>query len=142
MNKIYPIGQDEEYYPPTIFNSWFNKFITKGLLWAFIIWMACVFLVPAVLPIKFIQTTKDGTHTGYVTAVETNGIIWKTDRVYFKTDTESTQEEAYCVTDKQLKEKLIFAEKNKQRVTLHFNDYWIVGWSLCKGEPVLIGVEE
>lgn len=40
-----------------------------------------------------------GQHTGYVSSVEQSGIIWKTWTAYIKTDPQSSQEDAYCVTD-------------------------------------------
>lgn len=98
-------------------------------------------VIQMLFPVKLIQTTKNGFHTGIVTAVETNGIIFKTNRVYFKTNDESTQEDTYCVIGRQLKEELINKQRSKEIVTLHYDDYLFVGYSLCKGEPIITGVE-
>ncbi len=103
-------------------------------------------VVPALislLPITFIKTTENGQHTGIVTAVETNGVIWKTDRVYFKTDVQSSQEDAYCVIDSAVKHALEEFQINKKIVTIYYDNYMIIGYSLCKSEgAIIIGVQE
>lgn len=96
----------------------------------------------SLFPVKLIKQVRDGQHTGIVTAVETNGIIFMRDSVYFKTDGESTQEDIYCVIDENIKNKLIEYQKNKTVVTLFYDDYFIIGIPLCKYSPIIIGVEE
>ncbi|MEK6880688.1 MAG: hypothetical protein AABY22_13810 [Nanoarchaeota archaeon] len=79
-----------------------------------------------------IKTTENGSHTGYVTAVETNGLFFKTDSVYFKTDTESTQEDRYCLIDESLKPLLLEYQQNKTLITIEFYDVIFYGWENCK----------
>jgi hypothetical protein len=85
-----------------------------------------------------------GEHTGFVTAVEYNtNIIWGANIVYFKTDTESTQEDKYCVNDETIKAQLESYAKSKSRVTIEYkNPFWV--WkSLCNGgESIIIKVDE
>lgn len=42
-------------------------------------------------------TTGHGSHVGYITASECSGIVGTRCAIYVKTDTESTQEDKYCV---------------------------------------------
>ena len=84
------------------------------------------------------KTTENGHHTGTVTAVETNGLIFKTDSVYFKSDAQSSQEDKYCVYDKKIKEKLEDYARDKEKVTIEYEDYFIVGWKYCKDDDVSI----
>ena len=95
-----------------------------------------------ILPIKFIQTTDNGVHTGYVTAVEHSGLIWKTWTVYFKTDVQSSQEDRYCVIDGNVVNELIVFQLNKTQVNIEFEDYFFVGLPLCamNDEEIITGV--
>lgn len=81
----------------------------------------------------------EGTHTGYVTAVEhNNNILWDADLVYFKTDLESTQEDIYCVNNKGLKELLKNYSKQGLRVSIDFqHDFWLTR-SECNGGVSII----
>lgn len=86
-----------------------------------------------VLPLFFllltgcIRTTSGGSHTGYITAVETNGIIFKADYVYIKTDLSSSQEDKYCIEDDDVLSQVKQAQSDKSKVTLKYHDelfYW------------------
>ena len=90
-----------------------------------------------------ITTLIDGKHTGYVTAIETGGIIWKTTTVYFKTETESSQEDKYCLIDKSLIDILKQKQKSKERITIEYRDYLIKGMVHCNAEEggIIIGIE-
>lgn len=90
----------------------------------------------------FIQTTIDGEHTGTITAVELNGIFFKTYSVYFKSDAQSSQEDIYCVIDKKLIDTLKEKAVNKSKVTISYIDYFIIGQKYCNGEPaIIIGIK-
>jgi len=80
----------------------------------------------------FIKTTDDGEHTGTVTAVEKNGII------YFKSDAQSSQEDIYCVIDEELVKNLKDKAINKTKITIQYIDYFIIGYKYCAGEPAII----
>ena len=80
--------------------------------------------------------TENGEHTGYVTAIETNGIFFKTTSVYFKTDAESTQEDRYCVIDKDLVEELRKYQSERKLITIKFYDVISYGWKNCKVEDI------
>jgi hypothetical protein len=73
-----------------------------------------------------------GQHTGFITAVETNGIIFKTDRAYVKSDVSSSQEDMYCIIDDTVKQQLEQASINKDKVTVYFYDWIFRGWNNCK----------
>ena len=66
-----------------------------------------------------IGTPNDGSHTGYVTSVEKSGLIFRTNAVYFKTDTQSSQEDKYCATD-EVVDQLKQAQVEKKLVTINY----------------------
>lgn len=89
------------------------------------------------------KTTDNGRHYGQVTAVEDNGLIWKTTTVYFKSDISSSQEDKYCLDKKQpgydeLRKRLESAAKNHTRITIEFYSVLSAGWKRCDGEPAII----
>src|SRR5437870_4313028 len=69
----------------------------------------------------------NGSHSGYVTAVEREGIFFKKYRVYFKTDTSSSQEDQYCIEDKNnaLALKLEKEAEAKNRITVHYSESFV-----------------
>lgn len=83
-----------------------------------------------------IKTTEGGKHTGYVTAIETNGIIFKTHSAYFKSELESSQEDRYCIIDSKIKEELAKLSKEKTRVTIYYYDYLAPGLNYCKFDDI------
>lgn len=82
--------------------------------------------------------TSVGEHTGYVTAVENNGIIFKTGRIYFKTDNQSSQEDNYCVIDKDLQKKLQAISEERTLVTISFEDRIVKGMKNCDYETAIV----
>lgn len=89
-----------------------------------------------------LMTPGSGQHTGYVTAVETYGIIWKTSRVYVKTDTQSSQEDTYCVQDSKLIEELKKVQESKEKVTLEFSSPLVMPkWKCGNESSVIINVK-
>ena len=88
-----------------------------------------------------IKITDEGKHTGYVTAVETNGLIFKTHSAYFKSELESSQEDRYCVIDSDLRNELIEASKDRKRITIYYIDYLFAGWDYCKMDDIAIIVD-
>jgi hypothetical protein len=86
------------------------------------------------------RETSHGDHVGYITAVEKTGIWWKTGRAYLKTDTQSSQEDAYCVIDEGVYKQLKNFSAQKAHIKVEFADYMIRGWKLCgdAGEVAVI----
>ncbi len=82
--------------------------------------------------------TGEGEHTGYVTAVETKGVFYKTTTAYVKTNTQSSQEDAYCVIDPQVIAQLKTASVSKASVTVHYFDWFAKGVADCDGESDII----
>lgn len=107
----------------------FKYFIGIVAVIAFFIW----------LPFQTwkVETSK-GEHTGYVTAVETNGIFLKTNRAYIKTDTQSSQEDAYCVMDEGVYKQLQEYAARKAHVNVYFADWLKRGIQNCSGESAFI----
>lgn len=79
-----------------------------------------------------------GTHNVYVTAVETNGIIWSTNRAYVKTSQQSSQEDTYCVKDAAVLAQLKDAVATGKDVVITY-DHPLVEWIWnCDNEDAII----
>lgn len=92
-----------------------------------------IVLVVLSIPLAFffnINTTK-GSHTGYVTAVDQEGIFFRNYRVYFKTDTSSSQEDEYCVNrnNQKLAEQLKEVASQKRLVTIDYKGF--IGFAIA-----------
>lgn len=83
-------------------------------------------------------TTAQGEHVGYITAVEKVGVFFKTYRAYVKTDTQSSQEDSYCVVDESLVPALEAAASSHIRVTVGYMSYFSPGIRICDGEDAII----
>jgi hypothetical protein len=87
------------------------------------------------------MTPGSGQHTGYITATEKYGVIWKTGRAYVKTDTQSSQEDTYCVQDDSIFVALEKAQESKEKVTIKFASPLIMPNWKCGGESsVIVGI--
>jgi len=84
-----------------------------------------------------VETSK-GEHTGFITAVETNGLFFKTDSAYVKTDTQSSQEDQYCVVNPEVFAQLKAASEKKEHVTISYISWFAAGVAYCKGEDAVI----
>lgn len=100
-------------------------------LMAILIILFIVILAVLIITGVPIEITRGGTHTGYVTAVEENGMIWHKYTIYFKTDAQSSQEDIYCVKDANIIETLRNVEQNKEKVTITYNSYLMNGMINC-----------
>lgn len=113
----------------------------KAFIWVLITLIIIVGLIMAIVSFftGWHVETSSGNHTGYITAVEHNGLIWKKGRAYIKTETSSSQEESYCVMDEAVYNQLEQASKDKKQVTVHFKDYFIRGIVHCgEGDQAVI----
>lgn len=104
-----------------------------------------LFILLIVVPNFFIAFVgrADGQHQGFVTAVETTGIVFNVDSVYVKTDLATTQEDKYCVTDPAVRAQLDEAVKSKRPVTLKYhNDLVVFAWDCSAyASSIIVGVE-
>lgn len=75
--------------------------------------------------------TSNGAHVGYITATESNGMIFKTKNAYIKTDTQSSQEDQYCVTDDVVYKQLQELSKQKSHVEVEYIQYISNGITTC-----------
>lgn len=82
--------------------------------------------------------TGNGEQTGYITAVEKSGLIWKTGTAYIKTDLSSSQEDTYCVTDEDIYNILKEKSVNKEKVTISHFSWLSAGITNCNGEGAII----
>lgn len=115
------------------------------IIFCIVIGLFFIFLIVFMFGVIYFNEigASQGKHTGYVTAVEFNdNILWDANLVYFKTDTESTQEDVYCVNDKSLKIKLEEFTKSKTKITIIYNHPFWFWRSLCNGgESIIVGYE-
>lgn len=101
-----------------------------------------VFLIPASFLGVYITgwhlETGRGEHTGYVTAVQKQGIIYKTGRAYVKTDIQSSQEDLYCIVDEEVYTRLQEVSKTKKQVSLKYFSWFSAGVKNCENEGDVI----
>ncbi len=91
-------------------------------------------LVFVVLPAALffgVNAPTSGEHTGYITATEQSGIFWKTWKVYVKTDTQSSQEDTYCVQDETLIPILKSLQESKKLTTFTYHTELLTPLWLC-----------
>lgn len=105
--------------------------------------VGCLFFFPIVGFIIFsiffsVFTPTEGSHTGFITAVEKNGVIWKTGRAYVKTDLSSSQEDKYCVKDQRVYDELVKVQTSKEKVTVKFSAPLVVSNWDCGNEDSII----
>lgn len=84
------------------------------------------------------STERGGRHTGYITAVDQEGILFPNYQVFVKTDRSSSQEERYCVNrnNKELGEKLQRLSEQAEPVTIKYDGVRGIGLGLCRGEEI------
>lgn len=82
--------------------------------------------------------TGNGNHSGYITAVQKQGLIFKTWRAYVKTDLSSSQEDIYCVESQETAKKLEVMAENKEKGTFQYKSYLAAGVTLCDNEGEII----
>jgi len=90
------------------------------LPWMIVTFLFIIFLISlgTGLPIQ----NNEGSYTGYVTAVEKNGAIFKGMNVFIKTELESSNEDIACVAieNQELIAELRKAQEEKRNVTLEY----------------------
>lgn len=110
----------------------------KGIIGGFIVVVALI-VAPIVIAFTGLRiNTGSGSHIGYVTAVEKSGLIFKTGTAYIKTDTQSSQEDAYCVEDSKLLDELKTVASKKEKVEVDFMSVVSAGIANCAGESAII----
>lgn len=100
--------------------------------------MIWVILIPILLlawPVfgSFHSPTQ-GEHTGYITAVENTGFIFHTWSAYFKTNTESSQEDRYCVIDTDTVNQLKYYQQAGLKIIIKYDNGFFVPFWQCKGK--------
>lgn len=78
----------------------------------------------------------DGQHSGVITAVESSGTIWQTERLYLKTDATSSQEDAYCIKSNSLYEKAKELQ-GKRVIIYHASEGFAFPWE-CGAESAIV----
>jgi hypothetical protein len=85
------------------------------------------------------STTRGGSHTGYVTAIEQDGFFFHNYTIYFKTDNSSSQEDKYCLqeSETQIADSLKQSNKERQLITIHYDGVRGFGLNLCHGDRIV-----
>lgn len=114
------------------------KYLFGGAFTLFMFWL--IIIAPI---FGFHYVTAQGEHTGYVTAVQTSGLFFKTHSAYIKTDTQSSQEDEYCVVGDEVFDKLKGLQEAKEKVTVQYLEWFADGVAYCGVEPagVITGVK-
>lgn len=99
-----------------------------GLLGVLVVIGFFIWLPFQVWPIE----TSRGEHTGYVTAIERNGLFFHKATAYVKTDTQSSQEDTYCVLDAEVFSQLQEFASRKAHVDLYYFNWLKRGIQNCK----------
>lgn len=123
----------------------YNKGATliEGLVLTVFFGVIAIIIASIVLLIIGFKSPTSGQHTGIVTSVEENGIIWHTWSAYIKTSAQATQEDRYCVTDPAVVAQLQADADSVREVTVHYSNGLIVWPTECKGddESIITSVE-
>lgn len=88
------------------------------------------------------KNTGEGSHVGYITATERSGVFFKTMTAYVKTDTQSSQEDSYCVLDPKVYSDLEIAAESKEKVKVNFFSWFLAGISNCNAEGQIVSSVE
>ena len=109
----------------------------ESMLGCFVLFVFAVLLFPLLLPFGWSQGY--GSHTGFVTAVDLRGNVWKNYDVFFKTDNQSSQEDTYCIPrdNPVLAQQLLEESKNRTLITINYHRMWYFNtWGKCGGDIV------
>lgn len=101
------LAEDEIYYP-----------------WAIWTLLSVIWIIPVFTGIEV--KNNEGSYTGYVTAVEQNGAIFKGWNVYLKTELDSSNEDIACINreNQELIERLKKAQEKKENITVEYEGVW------------------
>ena len=113
-----------------------NIFLGALFTLVLLIGIPVAFVAAMILGIHW--NTGNGSQTGFVSATEQEGLIFKTNRVYIKPTLESTQEDSYCVTDDSVYQALRLAEIEKRPVSVKHHSFFIAGMVNCKQQAAII----
>jgi hypothetical protein len=67
-------------------------------------------------------TTRKASQIGYITNVETDGLIVKSNCVYLRTSLESSKEETWCVENENVRRQLEDARDKGTKIKINYHD--------------------
>jgi len=104
----------------------------------FILSIIGIIVVILVLGGVRLSSIGQGEHSGFITAVDQNGYIFKNYDVYFKTDNSSSQEDMYCInrSNVALIEQAKEANKARKEVVITYHGVRGLGVGLCFGSEI------
>lgn len=115
-----------------------SDFIDDHIGWVIMLGVGVFVGIITILILIGIGSPNNGQHTGIVTSVEQTGIIFKTWTAYIKTSSQSTQEDAYCVTDPHVISQLKSDATSVKEVTVNYSRGIFMPITECNGEGSII----
>ncbi len=112
----------------------------QGFIAEFLVIISILVIVAVIIAdITFnISIPEQGEHKGFITAVDTSGIFFKTTQVYFKTNTQSSQEDSYCASNGDVISQLKNAQETNQNVTITYTRSFLTPFWVCGSENEVI----
>lgn len=99
----------------------------------FFMWIVCAvfWIIPIFTGVPV--PSGHGEYTGYITAVEQNGAIFKGWNIYLKTDLQSSNEDKACIdrNNPELIKELQELQKEKKNITLSYESEWQFAIGVC-----------
>lgn len=119
----------------------------KGMTFVEILVGGCVlliFLSFLMIPFVHLSSSRSGTHTGYITAIEQEGYFFPNYRVYVKTDNSSSQEDKYCMdrSKTDLANKIKEWSQKRKLVSVSYEGVRGFGLGLCEDIQITNVVEQ
>lgn len=115
--------------------TWKGKAIMKKIIVIIIIASPILFMTALFF---VVISYGSGQHTGYITAVDQEGLLFKNYDVWIKTELSSSQEDQYCISrfDSELADKIKEASEKRQRVTIKYTNYVTMRPDYCQAEYI------
>lgn len=97
--------------------------------------MFIVVILAGIITAPFIHFSQmgNGEHSGFITAIDQRGYIFRNYDVYFKTDNSSSQEDIYCINrnNPDLIKRAQEVNKTREQVTITYHGVRGIGLGLC-----------
>jgi hypothetical protein len=109
--------------------------------------MKRIILISILIVLSFLSlsgcwiTTRNASQIGYITNVETNGLIFKSSCVYLRTSLESSKEETWCVEDGNVRKQLENARDKQIKIKINYHDEFFYMPGRCGCSQAQVGID-
>lgn len=82
---------------------------------------------------------KGGSQTGFIEAVQQEGVLWQNYHIFIKSSNEASQADKYCILEenRDIAEQLRTASRKAQRVTVFYRrNFFILPMGRCDGDEI------